>query len=485
MLCVCARARGKEGVLMECSLQSMRKNGNARSNAYFNPDPHKHPPPVSQEDADSHMERHIRAKYEYRTFRPQGNGAGSSSSDATVAGGASAAKSSSSSRRRKLEMALFRTSSPGGQGKVNQILGTNNAPYTDSRSAPGPVFPHGMAAPTRFELYGEQIKSLSEMGFTDVNQCLEVLMQTDGKMMEAVEILIRLNKAEDRRPEPPPKNGLAVQVHKSGPAAVLRHSVSLTIPATSSSNPFDELDKEQPPLPPLPLSQARTGGSVPSAHPMFFQQTQQPFPVQQQAWHSQLLGYPQQQPPPQQQQFAVPQNNNNPFGAAPISPAPMQYPASTGSTYNPYMSALPSNPYQQLQLPPQQQPQPQLQTNPYQQFQQQQPQFQQQQQFFNPQQHQPQPQSIDKSQILALFNAPQLAPPRSEMQIEVTSSQPLPQAQQSQQQQQMPQAASNNPFLPATVQSHSHRSQESVDFGAWQSGRHSPDAFASLAFGGR
>jgi len=30
-----------------------------------------------------------------------------------------------------------------------------------------------------------------------------------------------------------------------------------------------------------------------------------------------------------------------------------------------------------------------------------------------------------------------------------------------------------------------HMSQESVDFGAWQSGRHSPDAFASLAFGGR
>lgn len=73
-----------------------------------------------------------------------------------------------------------------------------------------------------------------------------------------------------------------------------------------------------------------------------------------------------------------------------------------------------------------------------------------------------------------------------------------------------PSAGSNNPFLPpgqglpASQSSvnlgaqragsvagqgggggggRGHMSQESVDFGAWQSGRHSPDAFASLSFG--
>lgn len=76
-----------------------------------------------------------------------------------------------------------------------------------------------------------------------------------------------------------------------------------------------------------------------------------------------------------------------------------------------------------------------------------------------------------------------------------------------------PSAGSNNPFLPpmqglpmsqsslnltgqvgmvgqgvrggsvAGQGGRGHMSQESVDFGAWQTGRHSPDAFASLSFG--
>lgn len=95
------------------------------------------------------------------------------------------------------------------------------------------------------------------------------------------------------------------------------------------------------------------------------------------------------------------------------------------------------------------------------------------------------------------------------MQIQVTGSQV--QQQQQEPQQQAPSAGSNNPFLPGggpqqgqqgqqngvqgmngmgangmngMGQGH-QRAKESVDFGAWQSGRHSPDAFASLAFGGR
>lgn len=43
------------------------------------------------------------------------------------------------------------------------------------------------------------------MGFTDVTQCVEVLQQTDGKMMDAVEVLIRLTRTEEKWLEPPPK----------------------------------------------------------------------------------------------------------------------------------------------------------------------------------------------------------------------------------------------------------------------------------------
>ena len=403
-----------------------------------------------------------------------------------------------------------------------------------------------MALATPLELYGDQIKSLREMGFVNVPQCLEVLQQTDGKMMDAVEILIRLNKAEERRPEPPPKNAAGLTVHKSGPAAVARQRTG-----GSSSNPFDALDKQAQPLPPLPS--VKTGQSVPQMQMTMSMpgqtmpqqmgiQVQNGYPVQT-GWNGvpvQTNEYHQQQQQQQQQQSMSPFQMNdlnqpfptqqpNQFGQIPQQQhavASQFTPTTTGSTtasYNPFMSAIPpANPYQshmavsQPNLPLQSQA-----FNPYAQLQQQQIQQQMQQQQMQQlqqQQQQPLPQltnnlnpygvvlsttvsyppaqqvsyasqqipfqrtGIDKSQILALYSAPQLAPPRAQNQVEVVSTpQPPPEPQQ---QPPMPGAGSNNPFLPPAPAGQ-HRSQESVDFGAWQSGRHSPDAFASLAFGGR
>jgi hypothetical protein len=565
---------------------------------------------------------------------------------------------------------LFRSSSPAASNqnaKVNQILGTNGAPYTDARkSMSGPiVFPHGMAQPTPLELYGDQVKNLREMGFTNVTQCLEVLQQVDGRMMDAVEVLVRLNKDNDKRPDPPPKTQ-ALTVHKSGPPTVARQRTG------GSSNPFDALDKEQQPLPPLPAVKTGPSGQMNGMNGYGMQQPPMPgmqngYPQQQQGMFPQAqyqnlqqqpTGYQQQQQQFQQQQFQQQQAAANPFGPlqyalpqqqqqqspfAPLSPqhtsspfAPLQQqqqqspfgplqsqqpqqqqqslfaplqapqpfvPMPTGgsNSFNPFVSALPAipttNPYSQQPLmatatgasggfnpfeqpqqqqqgsspfspiqqqqgsspfspiqqqgnsPFSQQPQQQQITgNPYgqpssllsqptgygQPQQQQQvmpqptgmPQFspqatgynqQPQQQFGQPQppQQQPMRTGFDKNSILALYNAPQLAPPRSQMQIQVTGSQV--QQQQQQEVQQAPSAGSNNPFLPGggpgqqqgqqngvqrmnekngmgqgqgmggmngMGQGH-QRAKESVDFGAWQSGRHSPDAFASLAFGGR
>ncbi|CUS07063.1 unnamed protein product [Tuber aestivum] len=222
------------------------------------------------------------------------------------------------------------------------------------------------------------------------------------------------------------------------------------------------------------------------------------------------------------------------------SAPPMQKP------YNPPVQPAPQNPYLQLQQTQQQQEQLRQQQLQQQQAQQQiqqqaqqqvqaqvqaqaQAQFQQQQAPYNSQQWPPtsatlsypqQPQMnpyqsnlqaqqslmpqravIDKSSILALYNYPQLAPP--------PNGNP---AQQQQQESQVPVSnapqnlatrfvsggavsapvtngvGSNNPFLPSAPLvggvggGRGHMSQESVDFGAWQSGRHSPDAFASLSF---
>ncbi|KAK8089888.1 UBA domain-containing protein 3 [Apiospora hydei] len=155
------------------------------------------------------------------------------------------------------------------------------------------------------------------------------------------------------------------------------------------------------------------------------------------------------------------------------------------------------------------QPQQQLQQQPLQQqqgfdqmlYQTQQPQQPQQQ----PQQ-QPMPQWHDKASIMALYNYPSLAPtPTQQPQEQVPQSataapgagpQSAPQSQQQQSQRSAstPLPGNNNPFLngqmgaaapnPVSGSGSSPRSRDSMNLGmemAWNNGRHSPDAFASLS----
>jgi hypothetical protein len=107
-----------------------------------------------------------------------------------------------------------------------------------------------------------------------------------------------------------------------------------------------------------------------------------------------------------------------------------------------------------------------------------------------------QPARIDKSSILALYNYPQLAPQRppesSVPEPEALLSVPeggsanfLPNGTNKAAQPAPAVSGSKNPFTsgpiakPATM--NNHMTKESVDFGGWMNGRHSPDAFASLS----
>ena len=235
---------------------------------------------------------------------------------------------------------------------------------------------------------------------------------------------------------------------------------------------------------------------------------------------------------PYVQQNQIVNSNHNPFNrnthqSTPISSNPYSHPfnqQTNTASYNPFLqtSTLPSpqmpystdspqtyspDPLQgQFQQPSHLQPH----TSNHQQSQQ--PLFYPQHSFTNPVQHETQrhlhslqPQQtgrLDKSSILALYNYPQLAPtPLSNepsKRINVTPDEHLmsnispnlaPQRSAT-----MPiqsPTGSRNPFQ-STISSNSdtkmnppslgrHVSQESVDIGGFQSGRHSPDAFASLS----
>ncbi|KAL8867498.1 MAG: hypothetical protein Q9174_005628 [Haloplaca sp. 1 TL-2023] len=236
-------------------------------------------------------------------------------------------------------------------------------------------------------------------------------------------------------------------------------------PSKNAYNPFIVSQPNTQPLINDNILQSPQGSapqhSPQHAPPQAYQQTPQQMPQQQ----------PQQ--PQQPQMFTTQQTQPLPYHSQP--------------QMNPFLQPQPPNPQ-----PPIQYPQPQPQQNPY---------------APQPLQHQ-QTGHFDKSSILALYNYPHLAPPPlptntpgsenfapSPSDPPSSTSSPRPPGRSVT----MPISGTRNPFHTAATNNNAavaanavpahlppsglsrHVSQESVDVGGWQSGRHSPDAFASLS----
>ena len=230
---------------------------------------------------------------------------------------------------------------------------------------------------------------------------------------------------------------------------------------------------------PQPLYNGYTTSSPQNQSPQVQQGSFPPQPFQQQHAVPQQQSFSQQQPfqqqqsqpPPQpqlqQQQFTNPYQNQQPQQQQSSNPYATQQPFANAVQY------------------PMQQPQP--------------PQPPQQYNQFTPQPLQAQLTGrVDKSSILALYNYPQLAPPPlpSDSGPAAPNGAPPPSQATSSPQRSvtMPlqlSSGSRNPFQPTTTNvataqgnmpgPYKHASQESVDVGGYQNGRHSPDAFASLS----
>jgi hypothetical protein len=278
-----------------------------------------------------------------------------------------------------------------------------------------------------------------------------------------------------------------------------------------------------PPVPPMPqqfmqnnpFTQQNTMHNA--NHNPYYQATQQHIPASSNPYVSNIPQLDTRNQYNHFQQPSMPQPFNNGFSIE--SP----------QTYSPQVSTFQQQPSQQQQIPenpqPAQQQQQQQQhqyTNPYapqysftdpaqymgqnqqqstQQYNQFQPQSSQSFNYYQPQPLQPQQTGrIDKSSILALYNYPQVAPPPLPTDTASTPSaeQPIPnvplRVKPTQRSVTMPvqsSSGSRNPFQVATATPiaangntqgmYRHASQESLDVGGLQNGRHSPDAFASLS----
>ncbi|KAI3326163.1 ArfGap-domain-containing protein [Xylariaceae sp. AK1471] len=271
-----------------------------------------------------------------------------------------------------------------------------------------------------------------------------------------------------------------------------------------------------------PLFPHHTGGaptSQPMSQPTYSYSTTPPIP---QIQNFASMAFNNNQTYPQPSQF--PQQSYNPFLQAPAAP---QQPLSLNTSPYQYQGTLTSNPFTRSptriaspmlnQIPEQSQqnvynsPQTQYSANPFmamnQPAQVSQPA---QQQWYQSQQQAQAPQSnystqqTNKESIMALYGYMQPAPAQMQSPEQGTSNpfetslagsaqlQPQPQVSS----QQSPSTATKNPFLnnaaaptpsafaPTNQAASSARSRESMMLGhemAWNNGRHSPDAFASLS----
>ncbi|KAJ6262480.1 hypothetical protein Dda_3290 [Drechslerella dactyloides] len=312
-------------------LQMMKKTGNVASNAVWNPDPLKHPPPVDIDDSESVMERWIRDKYEHGKFRrdaPQQNG-----SRLLAPSGTSSRRDPSPKPGRTRSWSPF-------ESKGSKILGLNGS--------------GSVSIPPEYEA---KVEKLKDMGFGDGKQNAQVLKHTKGNMEKAVEILISMGGGTTS-PVPPPKDRPVVKKQKSG---LMLGGVKAA--KSSGDDPFNQLDKQE-------SAQQQQQQPQPQSQPQPVQQLQQPIPQAPQIHAPQ----PQQ---PQSQQFllngqnGVIQNGVVQNGLAPAAYNPFLQPQTTGyqqTLQQPQQAQVymngngqwAQNPYQQAMLQQQQQQQQQF-----------------------------------------------------------------------------------------------------------------------------
>ncbi|KAI6090531.1 ArfGap-domain-containing protein [Hypoxylon rubiginosum] len=583
-------------------VETMKRVGNVASNKTYNSQNKKPPVPIDADEADSAMERFIRAKYMQSPTNSRGTTNGHSHGTKKQSTGSSD-EGTPPPLPPKTGSRFFSFRSKKDSRPYDQQNHHQRSPEP-MRNKPSKVFGASVHQDTP-EDTAHKLTQLRDMGFTDDKRNAMILKGVNGNLEKTVESLVRLGEGggssltlsqqrESSLPtssrsltpqpvSPQPTLGLSKSSPSSArspaspsnnpwdiqPAAQLQSSQSTGTLQNrnpfyaSNSNPFGmpsqqaEFNLNQSlqnlslaPPSQQPLFPHHTGG-VPASQPMtqpFYPHSMTPPIPQSQSFGSLSFSsnqtYPQAAPQvtPQPLQSYNPflkapsssqpslslntsqfQNQgsfaNNPFTKSPTritSPTLNQIPEQTqqnfyGTPQSPYASNpffTTNQPVQQPALTPQPQPthqawyesQPLAQVAPQAAYQPPQP------------QPQPQPQRANTASIMALYNYPQLAPARPQTQGQSAPGSGMNQtAQVSTQPQAPPQqppssplSGNRNPFLnssaisapsqaPAAspfasgnsnIAASSARSRESMTLGmemAWNNGRHSPDAFASLS----
>ncbi|KAI1157529.1 hypothetical protein F5B18DRAFT_644759 [Nemania serpens] len=560
-------------------VENMKRVGNAASNKTYNPQNKRPPVPVDADEADSAMERFIRAKYVQSasrtpTTRTPTNGPTRHNTGSSDEGTPPPLPPKTGTRFFKSGSLSFRSKKDPQSPRESTSPQYALPPRNDHpRSKSSKIFGASVHQDS-VEATAQKLTQLRDMGFTDDKRNAMILKGVNGNLERTIEALVRLGEGgggispglmTTRDPfsaslTPRPAKTVTSGLSKPSPPLPVESpsspsndpwEITPTQPQSSQStgtlqnknpfynnNPFGAPSQQQPeyslnqsmqtlslaPAQQAPLFPHHTGGvptTQPAPQPIYSQPMTPPVP-QMQNFASMAFNNNQTYLQPSSQH--LPQQGNNPFLQAHTTP---QQPLALNTSPSPYQyqGLLANNPFTRSptgmtspmlnQIPEQSQqnvynsPQTPYSANPFMTMGQpaQVPQPTQ-QQWFQQFQQQTQPiqpnypnQRADTQTIMALYNytqpalpsvhSPAQAAPNAFETNPMASAQP--QAQPSSQPSSL--AATNNPFLnpatpapspfaPGNQVPSGARSRESMMLGmemAWNNGRHSPDAFASLS----
>lgn len=237
----------------------MKKVGNLASNKTYNPTNKKPPVPIDADEADSAMERFIRAKYQNNPLAlTRRHNTGSTESDETPPPLPPKTPSRFGFRSAS---SIFPLGSKAKRENATRDIPKSPRDPAMHRNKASQVF----GASVQYDPSDDTDKSLGklrDMGFTDSQRNALVLKGVNGNLEKAIEALVRLGEGNGTALTPltSPRESSTGTTRSLTPAK--SSSLGTPRPTSPSTNPFDMLD-----MPPAQLQSSQSTGTLQNKNP--------------------------------------------------------------------------------------------------------------------------------------------------------------------------------------------------------------------------
>ncbi|KAF2480669.1 hypothetical protein BDY17DRAFT_228522, partial [Neohortaea acidophila] len=222
-------------------VDNMKKVGNARSNAVYNPQGTRVDIPIDADEVDGVMERFIRQKYESRTLST-GHPAARHNTGSTSTGSWNDEPPPLPPKPKRFPFNFRSASSTTHRPKqtpltpprpLSPISPGNDASKPPALSKPSQLF--GMKITGVSNNFDQKLAALRDMGFDDHKKNTEILKSSNGNFDKAIETLVRLGEGSKPRS---PGTLTPVSMGSAGPSGIVVDKTRQA-DASASANPWE------------------------------------------------------------------------------------------------------------------------------------------------------------------------------------------------------------------------------------------------------